>query len=584
MACEVLDEAETLEEAQRSGGLTAAMKVYGATRKTYRTAVACTGEYSVAVAGPNPTKAAVLAAIVTSVNRVSGVYEKEFAVTLQLIPNNDTLIFLSGGTNDSFSNSNGGTMLGQNQALLTARIGSANYDLGHVFSTGGGGVAILGSVCSPNSKARGVTGLPNPIGDPFDIDYVAHEMGHQFNAGHTYAGSDGACGGQFSALDSYEPGSGVTIMAYAGICGADNLAPNSIPYFHARSLDVISTFITTGGGGSCGTSTATGNAPPVVPPFPYADTLRIPLLTSFELTSPVATDATASVPLTYSWEQYDRATSATLFANAAASGPLFRSFAPDTARTRVFPALPQTVRNVTSYQGEKLPSVARRLRFTVTVRDVFNGIGGFSWGEDTVFMRAVNTGAPFRVTSQATLLPTPYLGASTQTVTWDTAGTQAAPISAATVSIFYSLDSGYTYPYTLVTAVPNNGIAQVILPNVATTAGRFKVKADGNVFFDLNDRPFAVLFDPIAASVGRAPWTDAVTVYPVPASETVFVQVPAGKTLTASVTNAIGQAIWQGSVEGSASIPVSRWAKGVYSLLLLDARSGEKAVKRIVVE
>jgi hypothetical protein len=243
------------------------------------------------------------------------------------------------------------------------------------------------------------------------------------------------------------------------------------------------------------------------------------------------------------------------------------------------------VRNVINDNvGEKLPTVARFMRFTLTVRDVYNGYGAFSWGEDTVRMRAINTGAPFRVTSQSALLPTPMLGASTQTVTWDTAGTQAAPINAATVNIFYSLDSGYTYPYILATAVPNNGTAQVIMPNVATTAGRFKVKASNNVFFDLNDRPFVVLFDPIAASVGRAPWVEGVTVYPVPASETVHVLVPGGMTFTAIVTNAIGQAVWHGSLEGSASIPVSRWAKGVYNLSLLDARTGEKAVKRIVVE
>ncbi len=589
MVCAVTDEEETMEELQRAGGIGSALKLYGTTSKTYRLAVACTGEYSVAVTtGGTPsaplTKANVLARIVTSVNRVSGVYEKEFSVTLQLIANNDTLINLD-GTTDPYSNNNGGTMLGQNQTAVDARVGTVNYDVGHVFSTGGGGVAQAG-ICSSSNKARGVTGGANPVGDPFDIDYVAHEMGHQFTGSHTFNSNVGSCSGNGVSSSAFEPGSGTTIMAYAGICSPDNVQPNSDAYFHARSLLQITNNLETGSASGCGTSAATGNDIPAVASFTSTDTFVIPTLAHFELTAPPVTNSLSSAPLTYCWEQYDAGNASTTFANTTTTGPLFRSIAPDTGKTRVFPRIRNTVRNVINDNvGEKLPTVARFMRFTLTVRDVYNGFGAFSWGEDTVRMRVVNTGDTFRVTSQGGTVPATYLGASTQTVEWDVAGTTAAPINATTVNIFYSLDSGYTYPYTLASGVPNNGTAQVVLPNVSTTAGRFKVKATGNVFFDLNDRPFTVTFDPIAAGIASTPWAESVVVYPVPAREQVFVKVPAGKSLSAAVTNALGQGMWAGSLEGgSASIEVGRWAKGVYTLSLLDAETGEKAVKRIVVE
>ena len=218
----------------------------GTQLRSYRLAIACTGEYARAATGSNnPTVAQALSAIVTSINRVDGVYEKELSISLNLVANNNAIVFVNPDTDPFAANNDGSALLDESQTVITANIGAANYDIGHTFSTGAGGIAQLGTVCG-GSKARGVTGLANPVGDPYDIDYVAHEMGHQFDARHTFNGTTGSCSdGNRNASTAVEPGSGITIMSYAGICDAvNNLGANSLPYFHAISMDEINTFVT----------------------------------------------------------------------------------------------------------------------------------------------------------------------------------------------------------------------------------------------------------------------------------------------------------------------------------------------------
>ncbi len=589
MDCGVADAGEALDDPglDELEGLTAA-KTHGTVQRTYRLALACTGEYAVAVAGPSPTKADVLAAMVTSINRVNGVYETELAVTLQLIANTDTLINLDAST-DPYDNFSGSVMLGQNQTTIDARAGNTAYDIGHVFSTGGGGVASLNSVCDNSDKARGVTGGASPVGDPFDIDYVAHEMGHQFNANHTFNSNQGSCSGAppRSNSNAYEPGSGTTIMAYAGICGADDTQPNSDPFFHARSLFVISNYITnTASGGSCPVSTTLANVPPLVPALPTG--YAIPYRTPFELEAPEATDADHDV-LTYSWEQYNRGDyGAEVLDTSLVRAPLFRSFPPDAGRVRVFPALPKVVTNVDRYVGEQLPDTTRRLTFRLTVRDELDGIGAFNFSDDSTVLNVIETGAPFEVTSQG--LPVAYTGNTAQTVTWNVAGTDAAPIAAPTVDIFFSLDSGYTYPYTLVSGTPNDGSAVVLIPNVATTAGRIKVKGAGNVFFDLNQAIIEVVpgsgepEDTAAnAIVSHRSLSTSVQIYPVPASDVLHLKADGLGSLGVLLINPVGQPVWEGVVDGSARIPVAQLPTGVYLLRLFSAESGETAVRRVMI-
>jgi phage-related protein len=447
-------------------------------RRTYRLALACTVEYSQAVAGPTPTKAAVLSAMVTSMNRINGLYEKDLSIHMNLVANNDTLIFIG---SDSYSNNNGGAMLGQNQTVCNARIGSANYDIGHVFSTGGGGVAFLGCVCSTNDKAKGVTGSSNPIGDGFDIDYVAHEMGHQFGANHTFNAGSGACSGNRNSSTAYEPGSGITIMGYAGICDANDILSNSEDFFHRVSIVEIYNHINST---SCEVQTNTGNTPPAV--TNYTATFSIPYKTSFELTA-AATDAEGHA-INYLWEEWDLGPSGNWNAANNTTAPIFRSFKPSASGTRVFPVWDSLINNVIKYKGEVLPETTRDVKFRCTVKDIDpDGYGAVNAPDNNLTVKSVTTSALFRVTSQATA--TTFTGNTNQTIVWNVAGTTAAPISCANVNIYLSLDSARTFPYLLASNTPNDGTESVLIPNVATNnpSARIKVKGSGNVFFDLND-------------------------------------------------------------------------------------------------
>jgi len=469
-----------LDQTTTTGSLNrpaATQQANGSQLRTYRLAVACTGEYAATKGG---TREGALAGIVTSVNRVDGIYERELAIRMVLIANNDRLIFLNDST-DRYTNSDGEVMLNQNQSVLTDSIGSANYDIGHVFSTGGGGIAALASVCVAGRKAMGVTGLPNPVGDAFDVDFVAHEMGHQFGGEHTFNSQTGNCGGgNRSASSAYEPGSGVTIMAYAGICGIDNLQASSIPYFHSRSYDQILAHVT--GAGNCAVVTSTGNQAPTVT---AGANYRIPISTPFTLTG-AATDPDGDA-LTYSWEQYNLGPAGAPTAPQG-NAPLFRSFAPVALPSRTFPRVSDVVNN-TKTIGEVLPTYARRLIFRLVARDNRDGGGGVEY--DSMNVAVIGTAGPFLVTTPNTA--TTWQAGAPQQVTWDVANTTQAPISAANVDILLSTDGGLTFPTVLLAATPNDGCETVTVPAATNTAlARIKVQATGNVFFDISNQNFTI--------------------------------------------------------------------------------------------
>lgn len=448
--------------------------------RTYRLALACTGEYAQFHGG---TINSVASAMTTTMNRVNGVYENEVAVRMILVANNNSLIFLNAST-DPFSNNNTGQLISQGQTEITNIIGTNNFDIGHVFSTGAGGLAGLGVVCRNNSKGRGVTGIAQPIGDPFDIDYVAHEIGHQFGGNHTFNGSSGSCTFNISNNAAYEPGSGTTIQAYAGICGGQNIQNNSDAYFHTHSFDEMITYSQVSNGNNCPVVTNTGNAAPIV----TAGTggFFIPKSTPFELVGS-ATDPDGD-PMTYCWEQHDLGPQGAPN-SPTGNAPLFRSFSPVTVPSRTFPQISDLINN-TQTLGEILPDYSRNLEFRLTARD--NQLAGGGVTYDVINFSVTDAAGPFLVTN-------PNIGnevwteGSIATVDWDVANTDAAPVNASEVDILLSTDGGFTYPYTLATNVPNTGSFNVIVPiGSSTTQARVKIQASNNIFFDISNRNFTI--------------------------------------------------------------------------------------------
>ncbi len=446
----------------------------------YRLAVGATGEYTQFHGG---TVTAGMSAIVTAVNRVTGVYEVDLTIRMELVPNNNLVVYTNPST-DPYTNNNGSTMLTQNQTTLDNVIGSANYDIGHVFSTGGGGVAFLGVVGVNGHKAKGVTGQPQPINDPFYIDYVAHEMGHQFGANHSFNGTGGSCtSGSRNAATAYEPGSGSTIMAYAGICGSNNLQLNSDAFFHFISIQEIRTYVSSGPGFTSAAKFNTGNSVPTVSAGP---SYVIPDQTPFFLTAN-GSDANPEDVLTYIWEERDLGPQQSVTLPDNGSSPLFRSWSPTTNPVRYFPRLSDVLNNTTVI-GEKYAQTNRTLNFRVTVRDNRSGGGGVNAADTSVTV--VDSGTGFRITSQNSA--TAWNGNSTQTVTWNVSGTSSGAINTPLVDILFSADGGGSFSTVLASGVANNGSASIVVPNIATSAGRIMVKGTGNIFFDVNDAAITV--------------------------------------------------------------------------------------------
>jgi hypothetical protein len=483
-------------DSESSSGL-ALNRSTGTQLRIYRLACAATGEYTAFFGG---TVSAGQAAIVTAINRVSAVYETELTIRMTLIANNSSVVYTNAST-DPYTNNNGSTMLGQNQSNLDSVIGTGNYDIGHVFSTGGGGIAGLGVVGVSGQKARGVTGLPSPTGDAFYIDFVAHEMGHQFGGNHSFNTSSDP---NRNASTAYEPGSGSTIMSYAGITGANSdLQAHSDPYFHSVSYNEILAFVDTSIPG-VGTRTATGNNFPtltVTTPGPYT----IPTNTPFYLTAS-ASDLDGDT-LTYDWQQRNLGAANLLNSADNGSSPLFRNQIPSTSGTRFFPKLASILNNSNpTGNAEKLPTVAWPgagtvpMRFRVMVRDNRAGGGGVNESSvnnsntDSIAVSVVNTGAAFSITSQNSA--TSYAAGSTQTVTWNVAGTTGSGINTANVKISLSTDGGANFSTVLAASTPNDGTESITIPSTVTSLARIKVEAVGNIFFDINNANVSITAAP----------------------------------------------------------------------------------------
>lgn len=458
--------------------------------RTMRLVVSVTGEYTTYFGGVPGA----LAQINATLTRVNGVFEKDFALHLNL-QSYPGLIYTD-ATTDPYSDASVGTASAnsnnaqgwniQLQQTLSVNVGSANYDIGHLFgaSGGGGNAGCIGCVCidptgTPatslsKQKGSGFTSPGNaiPSGDSFDIDYVAHEMGHQLGANHTFSHAIEGTG------VNMEPGSGSTIMGYAGITGATtDVQAHSDAYFHKASITQVQTNLNAK---TCDVETSITNNPPVIAALP---SYTIPKNTAFVLTASV-TDP-ENDPMTYTWEQTDSGMTSTETINktnlgTTTYGASFRSFTPTTSPTRYFPKFSSVLAGVLDNSlntWESTSQVARSSNFAVTVRD--NNANAFQQQTSSA-QQAITVGSdgPFQITSG-------YLYSNTTAnLTWDVANTSSAPYNVANVKIDYSTDNGVNWTV-LSASTPNNGIATIVaLP--ASLNGQtivVRISSIGNVFY-----------------------------------------------------------------------------------------------------
>ncbi|HEX6045387.1 MAG TPA: zinc-dependent metalloprotease family protein, partial [Pyrinomonadaceae bacterium] len=470
----------------------------GATLRTYRLALAVTAEYTQTYGGGTVDGA--FAAMTTTINAVNAIYERDLSIRLTLVNNETSLIFTNAAT-DPYTSDNVNSLLTQNQTVLDQRIGSSNYDVGfildgHVYAFQPGfflfqGAGQFRSVCVSGQKGKGVTILrsiePSTISAIWD---VAHELGHQFGALHTFNGTTDDCGSSRFPETAYEVGSGSTIMGYRGgtapdgtylpLCTFEDL--HSVDtYFHATSIEQIVNNTTFGTASACPALTDTGNNPPAVEAGPD---FTIPAQTPFTLTA-TASDPEADV-LTYCWEEYDLGTAGPPHTDDG-SRPIFRSFAPVASPARTFPQLSDVLSGTSTF-GESLPLTTRTMTFRVTVRDNHTGSGGVNNDAMRVNVRADS--GPFVVTAPGS--STTWTAGSTQTVTWNVANTAGAPVDCANVRILLSTDGGNSFPNVLAASTPNTGAATITVPNIPTSTARVKVEAIGNIFFNISLPSFTI--------------------------------------------------------------------------------------------
>jgi subtilisin-like proprotein convertase family protein len=445
--------------------------------RIYRIAVSATGEYTTYHGG---TKADALAAITTTLNRVNGIYERDLAVRLVLVANTDAVIYTDANA-DPYTPENTGSFLDQTQSTINSVIGSTNYDIGHCFTAGSNaGAASLGVVCDDSQKARGITGNEDPANDPFNVDYVAHEIGHQFGAPHTFNGSSGSCLSNRNAATAYEPGSGTTIMAYAGICAPQNIAANSGDYFHSSSIEYIEGYIQSLGTSNCASIENTGNTAPTT--LVASTSYTLPVSTPFIL-SGSASDADGD-NYTYCWEQFDLGPAGNPDAPVD-EAPLFRSFKYKVDSFRIFPRLSDILNNVQT-TGEILPDYSRDLNFRLTVRDD-QPEGGISYAEVT--HTVTETAGPFIVNS----IPDILNGYDNVEINWDVANTNNEEVNCQLVNILFSSNGGFSFDSVLVANTPNDGSEFITIPNIATSNARIKVEAVNNIFFNINPTDFNII-------------------------------------------------------------------------------------------
>ena len=455
---------------------------------SYRIAISTSAEYS---QFHGNSVESVTGALLTLLNRLNHIFEQDLGVRLVLANNNDQVIFFDELT-DPFENSKDDHQT--NVIVQRQYLGSNSFDLGHVLNTSPGGIATLSVICNDSHKSSGATGSRIPVNDSFYLDLVAHELGHQFGAAHSFNGSSGSCEDNRVAGSAYEPGSGSTLMAYAGLCGSENIQSNSSAFFHGHSINQIQTHLAQT---SCGIPLAQGNRPPAITPLTPA---IVPARTPLQLTAS-ATDPDGD-SLSYIWEQLDLGSASFSRQSMVDDGrrPIFRSWEPGPSPSRYLPRQADILDGHLS-AGEAWATTSRLLTFQLTVRD---GNGGVS--RDRTILQVDGDSGPFAI-----LQPngdSTWSRDSRQLVEWQVAGTDAAPVNCPRVTISLSRDAGEHFDTILLAGTANDGFEEIALPMLSARQARIKVACDNNLFFAISPGNFRIVH-PAPEISGQAPLTMA---------------------------------------------------------------------------
>ncbi len=413
----------------------------------------------------------VMSELGVAVAALNSITERDLSIKFELVDNNEVLIDFDSNT-DGLSNNNKYAQLGEGMSILNNLIGFNNYDIGHVFNSGGGGVAYLWALCG-GSKGGGVTGGFNGTGFHF---VFAHEVGHQLGAPHTFNANVG------STTNRVETNAGLTIMGY-GPRGVDNL------YYHAKSIKEISEVLASR---DCGQEiTDYDNQVPIYKTAPTTFEYEIPTGTPFVLGEDFEVEDPDDDELLMNWDQLDGEKTANPPMNTSTIGPAFISLFPDNNLPRYFPNLETILSGEIQNEDEVIPQLSRQMNFTLTVRDD-NDEGGNVLQEDFLVKTKFSDSGPFKVYSQ-NVEGIKYNQEEEFEVTWN----HRASAETQMVNIELSYDGGYSFPVKLTESTENDGKELVKIPNFAKSLNsRLRVKAVDNIFFAINDATFEII-DPI---------------------------------------------------------------------------------------
>ncbi len=416
---------------------------------------------------------------------VNSVFERDFAIRFELIEETEDLIYLDAATDPYDGNGSVFSLVNQSSFAIETQVDVNRFDIGHILTadcfTGGGAVGVVSGLACSVGKSQGVS-CQFQSNTVFATNVFAHELGHQLSASHSWSNCTGSEGQRAST--PYEPGSGSTIMSYAGACGAENnIQQRADAYFHVANIEEVELFQESNA--DCGTQLSTGNIAPEAIILQEQD-LVIPIRTPFELKGE-GLDENGD-DLTYCWEQYDLGPASILDAPRD-NAPIIRSILPSINSNRIIPDLDNIIRNDFDNK-EVLPTYTRDLTFRLTVRDNHPDAGGVDWEE--VSFSAIETAGPFLVTFPNQGTDVVRVGESVN-VQWEVANTNVAPVNCQKVDILLSIDGGRTYPEVLAREVDNDGSQIVTIPQITTNTARIKIAAADNIFFDISNNNFGIL-------------------------------------------------------------------------------------------